>query len=208
MIELPFAGITFDFNLHSYWYLGRAGGFIAYSLLVLSMILGLAISSRIFDGLLARAWFFEMHKVLSLLLIAAILFHVFIMLPDPYAQFSVDELLVPFRSHSQPIPLAVGIISFYALVLVSASFYLTKWIGQKTWRALHYLTFSCYLGGAVHGIWAGSDTNLIEVRYFYLATGLSLFFLLAYRILAVRGQGKAAKRSVVSEVERPASVAA
>jgi hypothetical protein len=98
-----------DLGLHTYWYLGRAGGFVAFALLLISMLLGIAISSRIFDGLLTRGWFFELHKFISLFLLGAVLFHALIMLPDPYANYSVDELLVPFRSHIMPEATAVGI---------------------------------------------------------------------------------------------------
>ncbi len=177
-----------DFGLHPWWYLGRAGGFLAYSLLFLSMVLGIGVSSRVFDGLLARGWFFEMHKFLSLLVVAAVLFHVLVMLPDPFAGFTVGDVFVPFVADLRTLPLAVGIFSFYGAVLVAFSFYATKWIGQKTWRTLHYLAFLVYVGGAIHGVWAGTDTGLPVVRLFYLGTGMTLVFFVCYRLLALRNQ--------------------
>jgi predicted ferric reductase len=154
------------------------------------MALGMAVSSRIFDGLLTRAWFFEIHKFLSLAVILAILFHALIMLPDPYASFTVDELLVPFRSHLQPYPLALGIISLYGLTIITMSFYLTRLIGQKVWRLLHYLTFPACVMAILHGVLAGTDSELVEARYFHLGVGLGLLFLVMYRILALRNQKK------------------
>lgn len=194
-----------DLGLHTYWYLGRAGGFVAFALLLISVLLGVAISSRIFDGLLARAWFFELHKFVSLFLLGAVLFHALIMLPDPYASYTVDELLVPFRSHIMPAATSIGILSLYGLALINLSFFLTKWIGQRTWRTLHYLTFLAYAGGVVHALWAGTDSDLLGVRYFYLASGVTLFFFVLYRILAVRSQKKPAARRVVQEGERQVS---
>ncbi len=201
---MPGLAIGFDFSLHPYWYLGRAGGFVAFGIMLVSMILGIAVSSRIFDGLLARGWFFEIHKFLSLFLLAAVLFHALIMLPDPYAQFSLDELLIPFRSHWKPVPLAIGIFTLYGLAVISVSFFFTKWIGQRAWRALHYLTFACYMGGVLHGLWSGTDSSLVEVRYVYLSTGLTLVFFLFYRILAARSQ----RKQGVSEGRRRVSIAA
>lgn len=195
-----------DFGLHAYWYLGRAGGFVAFALLLLSLVLGVAISSRIFDGLLARAWFFELHKFISLFLLGAVLFHALIMLPDPYANYRLDELLVPFRSHIMTGATSVGILSLYGLALISLSFYLTKWIGQKTWRLLHYTTFLAYVGGVAHAIWAGSDSHLLGVRYFFLASAVALVFFVLYRILAVRSPKKpqVAARAI-KEAERQVS---
>jgi len=194
-----------DPALHTYWYLGRAGGFVAFTVLLISVLLGVAISSRIFDGLLARAWFFELHKFISLFLLGAVLFHALIMLPDPYANYTADELLIPFRSHIMPMATSIGILSLYGLALINLSFYLTKWIGQRTWRQLHYLTFLAYAGGAVHAIWAGTDSDLLGVRYFYLASGITLVFFVLYRILAVRSQKKPAARRAIQEGERQAS---
>jgi predicted ferric reductase len=197
---------TIDLGLHTYWYLGRAGGFVAFVLLLLSLLLGVAISSRIFDGLLARAWFFELHKFVSLFLLAAVLFHALVMLPDPYANYTLDELLIPFRSHIMPEATSIGVVSLYGLALISLSFYLTKWIGQKTWRLLHYATFLTYLAGVAHAIWAGTDSDLLGVRYFYLATAIALIFFVLYRILAVRSQKKlAVAKPAIREIERQVS---
>jgi predicted ferric reductase len=183
-----------DFDLHTYWYLGRAGGLVAFALMFVSVILGVAISSRIFDGLLARGWFFELHKFVSLLLLGAVVFHAFIMLPDPYANYSVGDLLIPMRSQIMPEATAVGIVSFYGLVLLTLSFYVTRWIGQRAWRTMHYLTFLTYLGGTVHAIWAGTDSAILGVRYVFLASGIALIFFVLYRILAVRSQKRAVER--------------
>ena len=197
-----------DLGLHSYWYLGRAGGFVAFALMFISVIMGVAISSRIFDGLLARGWFFELHKFVSLFLLGAVIFHAFIMLPDPYANYTVAELLIPLRSHIMPAATAVGILSFYALALLSLSFYVTRWIGQRTWRLLHYLTFLAYLGGTIHAIWAGTDSGILGVRYAFFATGIALVFFVLYRILAVRSQKKPVGRPLPHETGRQVTGAA
>jgi predicted ferric reductase len=171
---------------HPYWYMGRSAGFVSYGLLLLSVVLGIAISSRVLDGLLARAWVFEFHRFLSIFVLLAILFHAFIMLPDPYAKFKIKELLVPFQSHYRDGPMALGIISLYGLAFVSASFYATKLIGQKTWRAVHYTTFLFFVGATAHGILTGTDTKQHTVQVFYLASATVVVFLVFYRVLAVR----------------------
>ena len=211
---MPFALLTtlstaaVDLGLHSYWYLGRAGGFVAFALMFISVIMGVAISSRIFDGLLARGWFFELHKFVSLFLLGAVIFHAFIMLPDPYANYTVAELLIPLRSHVMPEATAVGILSFYGLALLSLSFYVTRWIGQRTWRLLHYLTFLAYGGGTIHAIWAGTDSGILGVRYAFFATGIALVFFVLYRILAVRSQKKPVGRPLPHETGRQVTGAA
>jgi predicted ferric reductase len=112
-----------DISAHMYWYLGRSSGFVSYWLLFASVAMGLAVSSRVFDGALARPWVFEVHKFLSVFVMVVMVFHALIMLPDPYAKFTIAELLVPMKSHYKSVAMAVGIVTFYTSLLVTLSFY-------------------------------------------------------------------------------------
>jgi DMSO/TMAO reductase YedYZ heme-binding membrane subunit len=88
------------------------------------------------------------------------------------------------------VPIAIGIISFYALAVVSVSFFVTRWIGQRTWRLLHYSTFGLLLLAMVHSIWAGTDSESVAVRLYYLTLGAALLFMVFYRILASRSAAR------------------
>ena len=198
-------GLLSDMMAHPYWYVGRSAGFVAYGLLLLSTVLGLTVSSRVTDGLLGRAWVFDLHRFLSVFVLFAILFHALIMLPDPYAKFQVRELLIPFQSHFRDGPMALGIISFYGFVLVTGSFYVTKIIGQKTWRSIHYATFGLLVSTTAHGIWTGTDSGEYAVQVFYLASASIVLFLTFYRVLALRSQRAAARPRQVQAPVHPAA---
>ncbi len=189
---------------HLYWYLGRASGFAAYWLLFASVALGLAISSRLFDGMLGRGWVFEMHKFLSLFVLVVMCFHALIMLPDPYAKFTLGELLVPMQSHYRNGAMAIGIVTLYGSALLSATFYMKGLIGQKGWRLIHYATFATFVGAMAHGVLAGTDTALEPVRISYLASGIAVLFLTFFRILAARSAARPrpAHAPAVSEARR------
>jgi predicted ferric reductase len=175
-----------DLSAHLWWYLGRSSGFVAFWLLFASVALGLAVSSRIFDGVLARAWVFELHKFLSIFVLVAMTFHGLIMLPDPYAKFSLSDLLVPFASHYRTNSMAIGIITLYGSALISATFYIKGLIGQKTWRLIHYATFALFYAALAHGTFIGTDTERLPAQYSYLAAGTLVIFLTFFRILAAR----------------------
>jgi predicted ferric reductase len=195
LLALPdVRGLIEEMAAHPYWYLGRSAGFVAYGLLLGSLVLGLSVSSRVFDGLLGRAWVFELHKFLSVCVVLAAMFHALIMLPDPWADFSVRELLLPLHSDFKTGPMALGIISLYGLALVSLSFYVTRFIGQKTWRAFHYSTFGLFLGTTAHGVWTGTDSSEYAVQVFYLGSSVLVMFLTFYRILALRSAKKGTVR--------------
>jgi predicted ferric reductase len=191
------------YSVHKWWYMGRASGFIAYGLLFTSVVLGLGISSRVFDGLLMRAWVYDLHQFLSIFVLLAMVFHALIMLPDPYANFTLADMLVPFASHYRPLATGLGVIVLYGSVIVTLSFYAKRWIGQKGWRTLHYASFALFAGALVHGVAAGADTGETWAQVIYLGSGLSVMFLTFFRIFAARNQAMLATKNA-----RPASKAA
>lgn len=194
---------------HIYWYLGRASGFVAYWLLFGSVALGLAISSRVFDGMLARPWIFELHKFLSIFVLLVMAFHALIMLPDPWAGFTVVELLVPFKSHYRATAVGLGQLALYGSAIVTASFYLKRLVGQNGWRMLHYSTFALLLAAMAHGIWAGTDSGITFVQYSYLPSAVAILFLTFFRILATRAPGFQPRPAVAaSSPTRPPATAA
>lgn len=195
-----------DASVHMWWYVGRASGFVAYWLLFASVALGLAVSSRVFDGLLGRPWVFEVHKFLSLFVLLAMLFHGLIMLPDPYARFTLADLLVPGQSHYRNVAVGAGIVTFYGSVLLSATFYLKGVIGQKGWRLIHYATFASFVTALLHGVYAGTDSGRPLVQYMYLGTGNAVLFLTFFRILAARSAARREKKIAV--VKTPEAQAA
>jgi len=195
-------------SIHMYWYMGRASGFIAFGLLLASVVLGLAISSRVFDGLLVRPWVFEMHQFMSLYVLFIMFFHALIMLPDPYAKFELWRLLVGFASPYRPLAVGAGAIALYGTVIVSLSFYMKGRIDQRGWRMLHYTTFGLFVLGMVHGIYAGTDSGAQWAQIIYLSAGLTVLFFTLFRILAARSvarreKAQAAPRKPIAEAAPP-----
>jgi predicted ferric reductase len=191
-----------DLSAHAWWYLGRSSGFVAFWLLFASIALGLGVSSRVFDGVLGRPWVYELHKFLSIFVLIVMTFHGLIMLPDPYANFSLKELLVPFQSHYRNNAMAAGIITLYGSAFITATFYMKPLINQRTWRLIHYLTFALFLGALGHGIFNGTDSRNVLVQYSYLAAAVGVLFLTFFRVLAARSAARQAK-----PVTRPTPVA-
>jgi predicted ferric reductase len=192
-----------DVTAHMYWYLGRSAGLVAFWLLFLSVALGIAVSSRIFDGMVHMGWVYETHKFLSIFVLCTMVFHVAILLPDPWAKFTLADMLVPFESNYRPTAVALGIITLYGSIIITASFYLKGLIGQKGWRNLHYATFALFVGALLHGLLAGTDSKTPAVQVSYLASGALVLFLVFFRMLVTRRAG------ATRRVEQPrATVAA
>jgi methionine sulfoxide reductase heme-binding subunit len=171
------------------WYVTRAAGIISYLLLWLSTVWGLAVSNKILDPVLHRAFTYDFHQFLSLLAIGFIFLHVGVLLADQYLPFSVAQILVPFAAPYRPVWVGLGTIGLYLTLLVSVTFYIRKWIGQKTFRVVHLVSYLAFIAVALHGLFAGTDSPLPTVQAMYLLTSLSVVFLTAYRIF-VSAQAK------------------
>jgi predicted ferric reductase len=169
---------------HFYWYLSRASGIVAFWLLTLSAGLGMSITSRLWDGLISRAWVYEIHKFLSLLTLGFIGLHIVSLIPDPWIKFGVADLLIPGVSPYRALPVAIGVIAMYGTIVATGSSYVKRWIGHKTWRTLHYTTFATFVLALLHGLFTGTDSTGAWMQFSYLGAALSTFFLGVVRILS------------------------
>lgn len=167
-----------------YWYLSRATAFVSLSILWISMALGLGITNK-----MARLWpgapaAFAIHEYVSLLGLAFALFHALILLGDHYINFTVAQIFTPFSTVDyRPFWVGVGQLGFYIWLIVALSFYIRSFIGQKTWRVIHYLSFAMYMMGLLHGIFSGTDTGADWAQTYYWVSGGSLLFMLMHRIV-------------------------
>ncbi|MCX6065455.1 MAG: hypothetical protein NT121_06835 [Chloroflexi bacterium] len=168
----------------AFWYLSRGSSFVALSLLWLSMALGLTITNK-----MARIWpgapaAFAIHEYVSLLGLAFTIFHALVIMGDHYIKFTLAQIVLPFATSGyKPLLVGLGQVGFYVWLLVALSFYARANIGQKTWRAIHYISFLTYGLALYHGISSGTDTKMVWAQSYYWISGGSLLFLLIYRII-------------------------
>jgi predicted ferric reductase len=174
---------------HTFWYLTRAAGFVAYLLLFASLVLGLLMTSDLVSRWYRRFQVYDLHRFLALFTLGFTLFHVFIVLPDRYIGFSLVDLLVPFASPYRPEFMALGILALALIGLMVGSFYGRRLIGYRTWRWLHYLTFAVFVTAMAHGLGAGSDSSTAWASYLYAGTGLVVFNLTVYRVFKGSSRG-------------------
>jgi predicted ferric reductase len=168
---------------HTYWFLSRAAGMVAYLLLFTSVFLGLSMTGGALERFLARFRVYDLHRFASLLGVGVILFHALVVLPDEFIAFTLPELLLPFASPYRPLYMGLGVLSLYLTAVIVAAFYVRRLISYKIWRLMHYATFLAFVLALAHGVGAGTDTGAAWAQYLYAATGLVAFNLLVYRAL-------------------------
>ena len=186
---------------HTYWYLTRAAGIVAYLLLFASVALGLVMTTDLFPKRLERFRVFDLHRFIAILALALSVFHALIVLPDAFIGFTLPELLVPFASPYRTTWMALGVFSLYLSIAVIASFYLRPLVPYAAWRLLHYATFAVFAMALAHGAGAGTDTQSLWARDMYAATGFVVFDLLVIRL--VRGTTRGVRRQHDTAPARP-----
>ena len=178
---------------HDIWYMTRASGLTAYGLLWLSVVWGLFSSTRLARGWPGAGTTFDLHEHLSLLGLGFATLHTIVLLFDREFGFSVFELIVPFTARRSRAAIGLGQIALAILALVTLSHYFRKSIGQRGWRALHYLAFLVYALTLTHAALAGTDATSPALQAFYFATAGVVVFFTTYRVLLVLTNGSAAK---------------
>jgi hypothetical protein len=165
------------------WHLTRATGIVAYLLLTGSAAWGLILSTKIVKERAPAPLALALHSTLSWLSIGVAACHALFLLFDHYYPYTVAALMVPFLGPYRPEWVGLGIVGFYGILVTAASFSARKWIGQKNWRRLHYLTFPVYGFITLHGLMAGTDSTEPGMKAMYMSSSLVVLFLTNYRLL-------------------------
>ncbi len=139
--------------------------------------------TKILDSVLARWRSFDLHQFTALLALGLMALHVLSLLGDQYIGFNVPQLFVPFLSSYRPLPIALGIIALYAMVVIVGSFYIRDRIGQKAWRSIHYVSFVAFFVVLLHGVYSGTDSAQIWAKLMYWSSGMVVVLLTTWRFL-------------------------
>lgn len=178
-------------NEQLWWWVARSGGMVALVLTGLSVIWGLALSTKVMQGAPSAKWLLSLHKFLGALSVSFTGIHIGALMLDSYVSFGVTDILVPFASDWKPGAVAWGVVSMYLLVAVQVSSMLMKRLPRNVWKMIHMSSWLLFWTGLIHGATAGTDAgNPIYV----VATGATtalVAFLTIFRVLGSRTARKA-----------------
>jgi methionine sulfoxide reductase heme-binding subunit len=181
------------------WDIARAGGFTAYILLTLAVIVGLALSTQIQSP---RRWprliNSELHNFLTLLSTIFLVVHILAVWIDPFTHFGLNEILIPLASSYRPVWMALGIVGLYLGIAIGISTWLRPHIGYKLWRSLHVLTLGIFALATIHGIGTGSDTQTSWALGIYLVSSILVGSLLCRRLFLSRWKNKSTRAHTIT----------
>ena len=167
------------------WLAARATGITAYLVLTVVVALGLILSHPVNQS----TWklskrLFPWHENLFIFVTAFVAVHVVALVLDPYAGLGVAGAIVPGLSTYRTVPVALGNVALYALLISALTARYTKLLPSGVWLKLHRGSLLIWAVGWAHGILAGTDTS--PLAPLYVGTGLVMVGAAAYRYWVAR----------------------
>jgi predicted ferric reductase len=157
-----------------WWYVARSGGIVAWALLGLSVLWGLALSTRALGPKPRPNWLLDMHRYLGGLAVIFTGVHVAGLVADSYTHFGPTEILVPFTGTWHPVAVAWGVIGMYLLTAVELTSLARKRLSKRTWRMTHMLSFPLFVFSTAHGLSAGTDRNTALLKGSMIAVSVAV----------------------------------
>ncbi|HUI49655.1 MAG TPA: ferric reductase-like transmembrane domain-containing protein [Acidimicrobiia bacterium] len=180
------AGTIAALNPQLAWYVARASGLIAWAVVTLSILWGLALSTRLVRRRGVPAWLLDLHKFLGTLAIVFVGVHVLALWADTYVYFGPRELFVPFASPWRTSAVAWGIAAMYLLIAIELSSWVMKRLPRRLWRSVHATSLPMFAAATVHGFMSGADRANLAVQWVATTGGVLVSVLLILRMGALR----------------------
>jgi predicted ferric reductase len=177
------------------WYAARAAGIVAYMLLTVVVVIGIALAGKVRSARWPAFAVEDVHRYGGILTGAFLALHVATIAIDSYTAFSLPQLVVPFASAYRPLWTALGIVAAELLLAVAVTNWLRGRISHRLWRRAHYLTFGVWGLATLHGVGAGADGGSAWFLGLVLGGVFAVAAALAFRLATPQRAGASSRAS-------------
>lgn len=162
------------------WLIARASGITAYVLLTFVVAIGLILSHPVNKSTwkLSKT-LFPWHENLLVFILAFVIGHVVSLILDPYAGVGIAGSFIPGLSSYRTIPVALGTLALYSLLVSAVTARYTKLLPAGMWLKIHRLSIVVWALSWTHGIVAGTDSG--SIGGLYVVSGAAMVAATAYR---------------------------
>lgn len=141
------------------WAFGRVSGFVSLTLFTASVLLGILTRSGWPFLVLPRFSITLLHRNMTVLATVFLGLHVGSLLLDSYAKLNVIDVLVPFLGSYQPFWQGLGTVALDLVLAIVVTGLLRHRIGQRAFKAVHWLSYAMWPIALAHAIGNGTDRN-------------------------------------------------
>lgn len=171
------------------WYVARSAGIVSWALLALSVIWGLALSTRALGRRPRANWLLDLHRFLGGLAVIFVAVHLVGLAFDSWVDIGLRQMLVPFTSDWNPIAVSWGVAALYLLLAIELTSLVRNRIPKRFWKGIHLTSYALYVIATVHMFTAGTDRGSQYLLWAAAGATAIIVFFTAYRIV---GPGRSA----------------
>jgi predicted ferric reductase len=169
------------------WYTARATGLMAFVLLSTTVALGLITRKRVSHPGWSRFVQQELHRRVSMIAVSFLAIHILSSVLDTYVHIGWFAIVIPFASAYDRFFVGLGAIALDLALAVYVSSLFKSRIRDRTWRALHWLSYVSWPVAAAHSVGIGTDMRLGWVDAVVGVCCLAVVLAAGYRF-AIRGK--------------------
>jgi predicted ferric reductase len=168
------------------WLATRGAGIVSLLLFTAVVCLGVLTVVRWQSPSWPRFLSVGLHRNLALLSVVFLALHVVTAIVDPYTSLGLIAAAIPFASSYRPLWVGLGVIALDLLLAVVVSSLLRAHLGQRAWRAIHWLAYAAWPFALAHGFGAGTDGSAAWMLAIQAACVAAVAVAVAWRIVAGR----------------------
>lgn len=183
------------------WYFSRASGLVAFILLYISIFLSLTLRVSFLRNLFAPLYAMQAHCWISLQATILALIHAVVLIFDKFFGLNLVDIFIPFASNYEKNLVALGILSFYLMLILVATSYGKKYISQKTWRMVHFLNIILYVVVVLHAYYLGTDMQNDIVKNIFVYSNVFLVLLMLVNMFLRIKEKITRKNAIASDSE-------
>lgn len=164
------------------WAFGRVSGFISLALFTASVLLGILNRSGRPLLVLPRFSISILHRNIAVLATVFLGLHVGSLLLDSFAKLRPVDVVVPFLGSFQPFWQGLGTVALDLVAAVMVTAFLRHRIGQRTFKAVHWLTYGIWPVAMAHAIGNGTDAGSAWFLVLAAASGVAVVSAVLWRL--------------------------
>ena len=164
------------------WAFGRVSGFMSLALFTVSVLLGILNRSGRPLLVLPRFSISILHRNIAVLATVFLGLHVGSLLLDSFAKLRPVDIVVPFLGSFQPFWQGLGTVALDLVAAVLVTAFLRHRIGQRTFKAVHWLTYGIWPVAMAHAIGNGTDAGSAWFLVLAVASGVAVVAALLWRL--------------------------
>jgi sulfoxide reductase heme-binding subunit YedZ len=156
------------------WFLSRGSGLVLLALFSVVVVLGVATRT----GSAPRRWprfaVAELHRTLSLFAVALLVLHVVTAILDPFVTIGWAATVLPFTSPYRTLAIGLGTLAVDLGGAVLITSLARQRLGQRAWRAVHWLAYLAWPAAFLHSLTAGNDLGIWWVALIEVASAAAV----------------------------------